>query len=180
MNMKRTEATPPQIMTAQDVLAKMREGIKSTGEIRIRGQEFHMRILSMDEMNQVRREGNLYVSRTPGADNIDRDVFMEKAILKLASTINGIPSIIDKMFEGPNGLRTDEVNLMYEEYMKIMDDVNPAVEMLSEEKLRELIDAVKKNSVSAKDLSLLQLRTAFSLFKDLIQKLDAQPSPKDS
>lgn len=174
MTMKRN-ATPPQITTVEDLLAKMRAGTRQHHEIRIRDLVVPVRVLSIDEVNAIRREA---LKQSMGFDDVDKNVIVQKTTLRLASAMTGaMPALPDKLLDM---MSVDELNYMYEEYVKVMDDVNPAVEQITNERVRELVEAVKKNLVSAKDLSIRELRTVFSLFQDLIQRMEAQPSRKDS
>jgi hypothetical protein len=175
----RKEATPPQITTVEDLLAKMRAGIRQHHIIRLRDLEIPVRVVSIDEMNAIRRDAVRQAMTISGGDEVDKNVAVQKTTLKIASTVPGqAPLLSDKLLEK---MTVDEVNYLYEEYVKVLDDVNPAVERMSDEKVRELVDAIKKKDlVSARDLSLVQLRTVFSLFQDMIQRLDAQRSPKDN
>lgn len=175
MERSQVAATPPDIQTAQDLLAKMRAGTKQHHEVRMRDLVIPVRILSIDEVNMIRRESVAEAQKTPNGDDIDKNVAIQKKTLMKASSINGKPFLGDKIL---SLMSVDEINYLYEEYIKAMDDVNPVVDRMTDEQLRFLIDAIKKNSVSARDLSLLQLRAVFSMFQDLIQRAATQDSPK--
>jgi hypothetical protein len=170
-------STAPVIFSAEDILAKMRDGVKSTSEIRLRKMSFPVRILSIDETNAIRREA-IREAKLGNGDEVDRNLAIEKSTLMLASTPpGGGPGLPDKVL----GLLTvDELHHLYNEYVKIMDDVNPAVEDITQEQVKALVEAIKKNSVSARDLSLWQLRVIFSLFQDAVQRAETQDSPKDN
>lgn len=166
---------PQEITTTEDLLAKMRAGSRTDHVIRLRDLVIPVRVLSIDETNLIRRDA-LKQTQMTGGDEIDKNLHIQKTTLKLASAMQkNMPMITDKIL---SAMYVDEVTHLYDEYIKVMDDVNPTVEKLTEEQVRTLVDYVKKNGASARDLSLLQLRVIFSLFQDLIRKQDAQGSPK--
>lgn len=160
------------ILTAEDLLAKMREGTKAVHEIKIRSFTVQVRVLSIDEMNLVRRDAYKAALAIQG-DNVDKDLITQKSILKLASTTDtsgGAPFLSDKVL---GLMSTDEVCYLYDEYMKVLDNVNPALESISPEAFRELVDSLKKNLISANDLSIRQLKVICSSYVDLISQKDS-------
>jgi hypothetical protein len=173
--LKQNNGEAPQILSTEDLLAKMREGIKEVHEIRMRSAVFPVRVLSVDEVNAIRREA-IRVTATTGGDETDSALCVQKATLKLASTLNlgGVPSVTDKMLSMMN---LDEVLYLYNEYIRVMDSVNPNLDFIPPEKFKELVEALKKNIVSPRDCSLLQLRVICSVFRDLIQRQDSQDTP---
>lgn len=166
-----TELTSP-----EDILAKMRAGIKETYEIRMREMVIPVRVLSIDEVNNIRREAltNALIAK---GDETDKNVHIQKITLKLASTIGkgSGPILGDRLL---SMLTVDEINYLYEEYIAVMDRVNPSLESIPPEQFGMLVDALKKNLVFARDLSLRQLRAICSAFQDMIQRPDSQTSPK--
>ena len=176
--MNREGATAPEIQTVEMMLARMRQGIKTEFEISMRGQVFHVRILSLDEVNQIRRYSIGEASRVQG-DLVDRNVEMQKATLKLASTLDkGVgPVISDKLM---SFLSTDEMNDLFEQYIAVMESVNPSLEQMTEAEFRPMVEALKKNQITWKDLSLKQLRVICTAYQELIQRPDSQTSPPGS
>lgn len=176
--MDRSSATAPNIVTAEDLLKRMRAGTKEVYEIKCRDLAIPMRILTIDELNLIRRDAIKHAAMH-GGDEAEKNVQMEKTVLKMASNITpkGAPMLSDRLL----GLMSvDEINHLYSEYVKIMDDVNPAIEQLNEGEFRALVEAVKKNSVSWSDLSLRQLRAIFTSYQDMIQRQATHVSHKDN
>lgn len=171
-SMNRTTASPPSILSVEDMLAKMRSGTKELHEIRMREMVFPVRVLSIDEVTAIRRDA---ISRTnaSGGDDTECSVVVQKLTLKLASTVThgGAPLMGDKLL---STLHLDELQYLYEEYIRVMDSVNPTLQSIPPEKFRELVDGLKKNTASSKDCSLLQLRAICSAFVDLIQRPEIQ------
>lgn len=158
----------PDIMTAEDILAKMRAGIKETYEIRMREMRIPVRVLTIDEVNDIRREA-LKLTMVSNGDETDKNVQIQRMTLKLATTLKpGTgPLLSDKLLKM---LSVDEINYLYEEFVNVMDRVNPTLETISPEQFKELVDALKKTLVSPKDLSTRQLRAICSAYVDLIQR----------
>lgn len=172
------EAThAPKISTAEEMLAKMRAGVKEVYDIRVRDLVLPVRVLSVDEMNAIRHEAK---KKAILGDEVDRALAIQKSTLLLASTIGGkgaVPTLSEKFL---GLLSTDEINHLYNEYIKILDDVNPSLQTIPPEEFRALVDAVKKKALTSKDCSLHQLKAIFSAFQDLILKLETQKSPMDN
>lgn len=168
------QSTAP--MNAEDILARMRQGVKTTGLIRLRGFEVPVRVLSITESNSLRKEG-IRTATTENGDEIDKNIAIQKATLRLASTLNpgSAPILLDKALDA---MTIDELNHLYNEYVKFMDDVNPSFEMMPSDQVNALTEALKKNSVSARDLSLRDLRVVCSMFAELIQTMENQDSLK--
>jgi hypothetical protein len=160
------------ILSAEDMLAKMRAGTKEIHEVKMREFTVQLRVLSIDEMNDIRRDAYKTALAIQG-DNVDKDLLIEKTTLKLASTSHasgGVPLLSDKLL---GLLSTDEINYLYNEYIRILDSVNPALESIGHEEFRELVDSLKKNLISGNDLSIRQLKVICSSYVDLISQKDS-------
>jgi hypothetical protein len=166
-----TEAT--QITTVEDILAKMRNGVKATHEIKLRDAVIPVRVLSVDEMNAIRREA-LITSLASKGDDTDINLQKQKSTLKLASNLNGGPTLSEKLL---GQLTTDEINYLYSEYVAVMERVNPSIETIPNEEFRLMVEALKKNLAFPKDLSLRQLKAICSAFQDMIQRPANQELP---
>lgn len=171
-------SAPHAVVTADELLAKMRKGIKEVHEIRMRDLTISVRVLSVDEMNTIRRDA-ARVSAISSGDETDRYLTAQKYTLKLASALqqNGAPLLSDKIL---GMLTVDEVNYLYEEYMRVMDSVNPSMETVSSEQFQEVVNALKKNTISSRDLPLLQLRAICTAYVDLIQRQESRTSQAGS
>lgn len=168
----------PTITTAEDLLKKLRAGVAETYIIKCRDLVVPVRVISIDEMNKIRREAEVLVARSSG-DETDRNIAMQKETLQMASTlkVGGAPGLPARLL---TLISVDEVNFLYNEYTKVLDEVNPNVETMSTDQFRQLVDAIKKNNAGVKDLSLPQLKAIFYAYQDLIQRLDTQTSPTAS
>jgi hypothetical protein len=77
-------------------------------------------------------------------------------------------------------LSTDEMNDLFEQYIAVMESVNPSLEQMTEAEFRPMVEALKKNQITWKDLSLKQLRVICTAYQELIQRPDSQTSPPGS
>ena len=169
--MTRKASAPQDILKAEDLLAKMRAGTKEIHEIKMRDFVVQVRILSIDEMNLVRRDAYKAALAMKG-DDVDKNLITQKSILKLASTdpgSGGVPILSDKLL---SMLTNDEIAFLYDEYIRVMDSVNPALETITHEAFREMVDSLKKNLVSVNELSIRQLKVICSSYVDLISQKD--------
>lgn len=167
----------PQITTAEEMLARMRAGVKEVYDIRVRDLLIPVRVLSVDEMNAIRHEAK---RKLMTGDDVDQALAVQKSTLLLASTIGGkgsVPTLSEKFL---GLMSTDEINFLYNEYVKVLDEVNPSLQTIPPEEFRALVDHVKKKALTSRDCSLHQLRAIFSAFQDLILKLETQKLPKDN
>lgn len=163
-----------EIVTVEDILAKMRSGTKEFHEVSLRSFKVMLRILSIDEMNLIRRD-SLNSAIAMKGDETDKNLITQKTVLMMASTpraTGSVPSLPEKLL---GLLTTDEIGHLYNEYIAILDKFNPAVEQISHEAFRELVDALKKNLLSVSDLSLWQLKAICSAYVDLISRTDSSP-----
>ncbi len=169
MNRDITHQVP---MSAEEIVAKMRAGKKEVHEIKMGPLSIPVRVLSCDEVAAVRREAIKFAT-IMGGDDTDKNLAIQKSTLKLASTLTkgGAPMLSDKVLAL---LSLDEMSYLYEEFIKVMDTVNPALEHITPEIFRMIVDALKKNTASARDLSMLQLRAICTAYVDLIQRQEIQ------
>lgn len=177
MNMKREAATPPEHITTEEILRRMRMGVSEDYYITLREMKFPMRIISIDELTAIRREA-IRLTTLASGDETDTKVHIQKTVLMLASRMQGgMQTITEKLMKF---FTVDELNFLYEEYIKIMDDANPSIEKTTPEQFRALVDAVKKKAITSKDCSLHQLRAIFNAYQDLILRLEEAKQQKDN
>lgn len=146
-------------ITAEQFLADFRKGVERTHFIALRGKQIPVRILTLDDMNKIRRESLVSQAKVSG-DDTDRNIWVQKQTLAMATKIEeGKPPFLHEKILG--AMTIDEVEYIYNEYLKVMARFNPALEELSEPQFRALVEAAKKKSVSWSDLSLPQMRVIF-------------------
>lgn len=165
-----------QITTVDDLLKKMRMGVDEVHEIHLRDLTIPVRVLSIDEVNTIRKD-SIKAAMLENGDNTDVDVRTQRSTLKLATTIHagGAPLLSDKLMQK---LTVDEMNYLYNEYIKVMDSVNPSLETMTPEQFKELVAALKEKKILSSDLSLPQLREICTAFVDLLLRLEQQNSQR--
>jgi hypothetical protein len=165
---------PPEIETVDEILRKMRAGVDEVHEIRLREMRFQIRCLSQDEFNQIRRDAKIETDAN-GGDDTDKNVRIQKMVLIRASAVKpGTPGkITDKLL---SRLNADEMEFLYNEYVRVMDNMNPNIEAMTVDQFRMIVDALKKKTITSKDLSLPQLREVCAAFVDLIERMENQQS----
>lgn len=167
-----------QNMSPEEFVKTLRAGVDETYFIAMRGRQIAVRILSVDEVNAIRREGIAYQAKRSG-DDVDRDLQVQKLTLALATRLT--PGSYPTLTEAMLGLLTvDEVGHLYNEYMLVFARVNPSLETIPLEQFNQLVAAVKKNLVGWKDLSLAQLKAIFTDWAGTIQAQAETQSPTDS
>jgi hypothetical protein len=161
----------PEILEQSEVLRRLRVGVKEVYEIDLRGMKIPVRVLSNSEFMEIRGYAKKNVA-TRGGDKLDEDVETERLTLQYASTVpkGSAPLLGEKVLRD---LAVDELNYLYNEYMTVLDRVNPSLESIQPEEFRLIVDALKKNVITARDCSLRQLRAICTAYVDLIQRQDS-------
>lgn len=179
MNREAQGSQPPRIMTVEEQLAKMRAGKKEVHSIKLGEYTIPVRVLTVDEVNAIRRDAIRQASLMVNGDETDINLARQKETLKLATKITsgGAPILGDKAL---NAMTVDELSYLYDEYIRVMDSVNPNLNMMDPMQFRELVDALKKKAIFPRDCSLPQLREICSAFVDLILRLETPTSPQGS
>lgn len=133
----------------------MRQGIDYRFTITLRGFSVSVRPLTSKELVQV--AGNLmnYLSGLPQQHRTalaEADAHARET-LKLASTSDVgrfDPQITDPMLDR---MTSDEIRFLLKEYVAVCDRVNPCLEKMSDEEVKLLVEAVKKNPSQLTELS---------------------------
>jgi hypothetical protein len=176
--MQQRGESAPEITTVDDLLKKMRQGCDAVHEIKMRGLTIPIRLLSQDEWNQLRRTAKME-KEAHGWDETDYNVRLQRFVLLRSCEIKpGTPGILSEMLMAK--LTTEELGFLYSEYIRVNDLVNPNIEVMNEEQFRVIVDSLKKNNISSRDLSLPQLREICTAFVDLIQRLEDQQRQMDN
>lgn len=169
---RRGREAAPDLTTVDDLLKKMRAGINEVHDVKFRDLTIPLRVLSQDEYNTIRRNAKI-TNETNGGDETDFNIMMQKMALIRASEVRpGTPGVLSEKLL--SRLTNDELAFIYGEYVRVNDMVNPNIEAMSEEQFRMVVDALKKNTISSRDLSLPQLREICTAFVDLILRLEEQ------
>lgn len=140
-------------------LEAMKFGVETRERVRICGRYFHMRPLSISETNQVTSDVKKRFMDLEEWEQHDQNYasMLSKATLVQASTSEPgkyDPHLTDKLLDK---LTADELGKAYKDYLFIVNRVNPMLEEMSADAVRELVEQVKKSPEGLIELSFLQL-----------------------
>jgi hypothetical protein len=156
--------TNPSILSAEQILAKMREGYKQDLKIKFGALEIPCRLMSADEESSIIANAK---TRVKVINEAQRDVLesleVMKAVLECACNVSGTPylsrAVLDK-------LTSFEIEKLYDDYTMLCRTVNPTFEALTEDEIVNLVQAVKKKNRSSGDLFTWQLAEIGKYFLD--------------
>lgn len=166
-----------------DILAAMRAGTEYRSQVSIRQGIFSLRPLSNVETVQVADtiQEKLLGLPVHRRHSLTEHTLVARETLKIASTPDVDdyqPSITDPILDR---MTNDELQNLYQEYVRICDKVNPKLEFVEESRVRELIEDLKKNKDSqALGLQVIELSISemVSVCRQLI--LDASQTDNSS
>lgn len=161
----------PEIITAADIVAKLREGVNATYDIELRAMKIPMRVLSCDEFNKIRHGAIAKVSLIKHGDDTDKNLEIQKGVLAYASTIvPGVPGIFTEKVL--TELSLDEITYLYDQYISVLERVNPSIETISEMEFESIVEALQKKTASARELSIKQSRAICSDLPGVVRTLE--------
>lgn len=139
------------IVTAEDLLSKLRNGNSQKLEIGLGGLKFPVRLLDATEEATLQAQGATEaVLKTPNGAKVEifeAQITMKK-ILIAASTING-QGLPPRFFEL---IGTKELVALYDQYISLNHTINPSIQSLTQEQLLALVESVKKKEKAPSDL----------------------------
>ncbi len=163
-------------LEAADQIALMRQGTEYRFPVTLRGLTVFLRPLSISEVTHVYHQVVVEMNKTPEAarNALMENILIAKKTLEIASTDPEnpkkagqlLPWTLDKMTQ-------DEVSALYDEYVRIVESVNPSLEYMSHEQVQGLVNDLKKNLIQQTDLSFLQLASIVNFY------LTKEESPQD-
>lgn len=155
------------MLTAQDI-DKLRKGIQNRVTVKVRGIPFTLRPLTLKENCDITSEALAQTSRLLPNEkhSIKESQIVTILTLVQATFIDGVPGATEDTL---NLLTADELGYLFNEYMCLMDSVNPNVETLSDAELFRLSEEVKKKPDQLTELSFSQLR---NLVRYLVTRTD--------
>lgn len=150
-------------------LDKMRMGIEYKFKVQIRGYNVELRPIEVGEQMEINREVMEWSANTPPAlrNAMDENFMLAKKILEKASMTDPERKVIGPIAEFLlQKMTVDEMMFMYRQYLDGVARVNPALEEMTAEQLKEIAEEVKKSPERLTDLSSWQL---LNLARHLIQ-----------
>lgn len=167
------EQTP--IMSAEEIVSKLRAGIDETYEIEMRGTAIYVRVLSGDEFNYIRKACIQQVA-AQGGDDTDKNFEIQKAVLaKCCMLKDNVPGILNQKVLAR--LTVDEITNLYEQYLSILEQVNPTLDTISADEFEAIVTALQKKTSTARELSIRQLRGICSDLPGVLRILEREKSP---
>lgn len=140
----------PGPQTADDQLALMRKGYNADLKLKVGGLEVPVRLMPVDEEATVIENAKASV-KLPN-DKVNPKLFVSSAIMKgvlqAAATVDGTPHLSKKFLDKCSHR---ELNELFDQYNSVCDSANPEFETLSDDKIAEMILAVKKKERIASD-----------------------------
>lgn len=135
-----------EVMSVEDQLAAMREGVKYHFPVQIRSWTCVLRPLSIDEMNEVITEVRAQIRTSPEDTQHTLKENTVKAIETLWRASMSGPNRNDaKLHKKLLGMMTnDELMTLHKEYIRVCDAVNPMLDKMSAEEMERIIDYLKK------------------------------------
>jgi hypothetical protein len=169
---------PPKHVSPEEFLKRFRTGLDDAHFIVLRGVPIPVRILTVDECNSIRRDSAMNAAKISG-DEVDKNIAVMKLTLQKATQTNPKhPAYLHEKLLG--ALTIDELEYIYNEYLKVLSLFNPSLSDISEEQFRGLVEVAKKKMLAWKDLSLPQLKAIFLDWAALMSRSAASPTPADS
>lgn len=148
--------------TEDDILRALRFGVDYTFTIKVRQLEIVVRPLSLTERVRVTNDVLADLSKQPAEQ---RTALAESSLLairtiELATTpepnSKAAPTLPAQLLER---FTNDEVAAVYKAYMDGLEILDPSMETLTSERLKELVEAAKKNPSALRELARPHLET---------------------
>ena len=153
-----------------DILRAMRMGVSYYFTITLRAFTIRMRPLSQSEFLKVTADVQTTMRSSPKdyQNRIAEELETAKRMLIEASTSDigaNDPKITDDVL---NRFTLHEILALFKQYNSKVDELDPAVESLTDEQVKTYVDSLKKNLVSLNELSIAQLKAIITFL--LIQE----------
>lgn len=135
-------------------------GVDYRFPLNIRSYRIFVRPISVMETIQVASNVTEALQSQPESarHRLTENLFIARETLKVASTpevgSKVQPAITDYVLER---MTPDEIEYAFKQYVSACDKVNPALEELPEEQLKEIVETLKKNPSQAIEQSFLAL-----------------------
>lgn len=142
--------------TAKELLNALRLGIANTFNISLRGVSITVRPLSISETISTMNRARADFSKRPAEEQSELALSYLLAAyqLELASTASDAPNAKPVLSTYVlNRLTNDEIAALHRAYLEGCDKFDPSIETITQERLYELIEQVKKKELQPTKLS---------------------------
>lgn len=158
----------------------MRMGVDYSFSVSLRRFTCILRPLANSELLRAYASVHEYVRKIPESrrTKIEEDNALARELLKLASADYGKPfgTVTDTVLDE---MTTEEIMFLYSEWQAICDKVNPRLEELPVDVIKEMVEDVKKNT--PKDLAYQLTGFSFWQMRSILRYLlTKEELPKDS
>jgi hypothetical protein len=163
-------ATPP---STEDLLKAMRQGNDQELWLKIGDIEVPCKILSQaEEMAAILNGKRRAIEKAPDGkiSPVDESAAVMKAVLLAASNVKSVQYLATEFL---NKLSAAALDSLYDQYVSIMRGVSPQFEQLSEARLAEMIQAVKKKEKGPRDFFTWELAAIGRSFLEEILQRDS-------
>lgn len=148
----------------------MRMGVDYRFTCRVRQFEITLRPLSVFEVVRLTADVAEELKATPdkGRNSLTEHTLLAKKTLVLASTSDvGVndPRITDYILER---MTTDELHFLFKSYQRGCDGCNPALELMSADQVRDLVEVLKKSPLDREEWALALTELSLSQMISLI------------
>lgn len=157
-----------------EILRAMRMGVSYYFTISLRAFTIRMRPLSQSEFLKVTADVQAIIRSSPKdyQNRIAEEIETAKVIIIQASTSDigkHDPQITDEVLKH---FTIHELLALYKQYNAKVEELDPAIETLTDDQVRDYVESLKKKLVSLSDLSISQLKavTTFLLTREELPK----------
>jgi hypothetical protein len=157
-----------QVLNNIDPIAAMRMGVSYSHSISVRNFSCKMRPLSIQETIDVT---NAVIDEMATMEEVKKTRLEEHTLIAIHTLVRASMPNPDSGFESAKlqaitlrKMTNDEVHALYNEYVAVTDKVNPSLDEMTTEEIKELVEAVKKNHSAVTGYSFWQLAKAVKYF----------------
>jgi len=146
-----------EIVTAEDLLAKLRKGNEQKLEIGLGDLKIPVRLINAKEESTIIAKAEIKALKDTPQGN-KKDIFEAQQIMKdllySASQVHGSPGLPMRFLEA---LSHKELTTLFDQYVSLNNTINPNIQDLSESEIAEIVDGLKKKQKTVNDLYSWQL-----------------------
>lgn len=156
--------------TVEDQLSLARKGRKAELSLKFGDLEIPCRILGHEEEADTIASAKLKAKAAkpePAQAPLFESMEVMKAILMKATNLKNVQFLTPRFLKE---FSSSELDSLYDQYLTLMNEVNPEFENISPEKIGEMIAAVKKKEKGPKDFFTWQLAAIGRLFLQETEK----------
>ncbi len=151
--------TQSPVGTGLEILEAMRQGVDYRLQINVRSFNILVRPISIGETLQVAQDVVEAMNRlSPNARTavVEHTLMAKYTLIRASSSDIGVSDsrITDYVLDR---FTPDEIALLFQQYVSACDKVNPSLEVLSQERIEEMVSDLKKSPSEAIERSFLDL-----------------------